>query len=503
MTTKTEYAQLSFYVYNADKFRNRPTVPIGWEQLTYQPDGFDGFSYGVFRRIGTTEVVVAYTGTNQNSLDWIANISNGFGLSSTQLTQAARVYLEAKQTYGSNITLTGHSLGAGLASAVAVWFDRPAVVFDNAPFELSARNPVLVPITKAALALVGLSDPAFTSYTGLLDFAAREAKVSNYYTSGEALAALRVLWPTVGGPIDQVVPFGSANMTGLLDPINLHSMALLAAGLLSDPFRLATIKVQRALPLLFDTGFYAYDSRTSNEQNLLVNFIRSEQGTGKKLTHFAADLQKIGTNLAGLNAQAQDALIAQCIEGYYWQPETYSGEFFTATGSLLQYTTALGAGLPGALNKAADYVNRWLAPVVAAAGAVYQNFASRSYDQWNIAAGTAAVTANARDTAKRQIYVGQGGSDTFTGGDQADMPIGGGGDDTLNGGMGNDSLYGGTGSDRYVFDPDWGNDTIIDSGGRGVITVAGVAAVNGGGAVRQTGMASVWRTTAKPTPTHC
>ena len=109
--------------------------------------------------------------------------------------------------------------------------------------------------------------------------------------------------------------------------------------------------------------------------------------------------------------------------------------------------------------------------------------------------------------AKRQIYVGQDGSDTFTGSDQADMLIGGGGggggNDTLNGGKGNDSLYGGTGSDRYVFDANWGNDTIIDSGGQGVITVARVAAVNSGGAVKQTGVPSVRRTTAKTTPTHC
>lgn len=66
MATKDEYAQLSLYVYNAaGRDENRPLEPAGWEKLEYHPDGALGFSYGIFRRIGTAEVVVAYAGTNQ------------------------------------------------------------------------------------------------------------------------------------------------------------------------------------------------------------------------------------------------------------------------------------------------------------------------------------------------------------------------------------------------------------------------------------------------------
>ena len=501
MTTKAEYAQMSLYVYQALRSRNRPAAPTGWAQLELSSEAIDGFSYGVFRRIGTNEVVVAYTGTNQ-SVDWIANLTNGIGLVSATATSAARVYLQAKQAYGSDITLTGHSLGGGLAGMVAVWFDRPAWVFDNAPFELSVRNVFLLPVIKSALGAGGYSDPAFTSYTGLLDFGPREENVAGYYTSGEVLARLRLVTPDVVGPINEEVKFGIANMTDtalpfLRDPIKLHSMALLTAGLMSEPFRQATVAVQRTLPLLFADGFYNYDSRESDEQDILVNLVRGEQGAGKKLTHFAADLQKIGANIAGLSTQAQDALIAQSIEWYYFQSESFSGEFFTGSGALLQYTTALGAELPQAQNKAADYVNKWLAPVVAAAGEVNQTFVSRYFDQWSIAANADAVTASARDTDKRQIYVGQDGGDNFTGGNKSDLLIGGAGSDTLNGGKGDDSLYGGAGSDRYAFDADWGNDTVIDSGGDGVITVAGVAAVDGGGAVKQTGVPGAWRTADK------
>lgn len=155
MTAATEYAQMSLAVYKAVDKSNEINPPAGWELAEpLHSDGMDGISYGVFRRIGTTEIVLAYAGANE-AVDWAANITNGFGLSSTQTTQAATAYLQAKQQYGSNITLTGDSLGGGLASVMAVWFDRPATVVDEAPFELTARNPAFTAITKAALALAG------------------------------------------------------------------------------------------------------------------------------------------------------------------------------------------------------------------------------------------------------------------------------------------------------------------------------------------------------------
>ena len=299
MTTATEYAVLSLYVYSST-IKNKTELPPGWELAeSLHPDNALGFSYGVFRRTGSSEIVLAYAGTNQG-VDWIANVTTAIGLSSTQATQAAVAYLQAKALYGSNITFTGHSLGGGLASVLAVWFDRPATVFDEAPFELTARNPAFAAITKAALALAGYSDPAFNAYTGLFDFSAREAKVTNYYASEEALQIARILWPTVLGT-DNRVEFGVGNM--LARRVDLHSQALLTAGLLSEAFRQATVTVQRTLPVLMDTGFYAYDTATSAQQNVLINFIRSEQGPGDKLTHFAADLNKLGTNIAGLNVR--------------------------------------------------------------------------------------------------------------------------------------------------------------------------------------------------------
>ena len=111
MATTQEYSQLSLYVYDAENdAKNRPNVPEGWEQLEYQSDNGQGFSHGVFRRIGTTEVVIAYAGTNQGR-DWISNFSNGAGLSSAQTTEAALVYLTAQRQYGSKHHIYRSQLG--------------------------------------------------------------------------------------------------------------------------------------------------------------------------------------------------------------------------------------------------------------------------------------------------------------------------------------------------------------------------------------------------------
>lgn len=192
MASVTEFSLLALRVYSTpgaikspepDTEFNRPAVPAGWTELEWHADEGDGFSYGVYGN--GSEIVVAYAGTNQN-IDWAANITNGVGLGSTQLTKAAIAYLQAKQTYGENISFTGHSLGGGLASIMAVWFDRPATVFDEAFFETTALDPLVMAPMIASLELAGYSVPEFTAFLNsyIITYASREAKVVNYYLEG-------------------------------------------------------------------------------------------------------------------------------------------------------------------------------------------------------------------------------------------------------------------------------------------------------------------------------
>ena len=471
MTTTQDYALLSLYVYNVEKLFNQPLLPDGWELAeAIHIDDFLGFSYGVFRRIGTTEIVVAYTGTNEGR-DWWSNGLAGTGLlPSSQIAAAAKAYLDAKAAYGSNITLSGHSLGGGLASVMAVWFDRPAIVFDEGPFEATALNPLVMTAVAASLVVTGNAVPSeFLSYIAgyLVMYGPREAQVTNHYLQGEVLATLRAAWPTVLGNDNRIDINGvDASST------QLHSMSLLVAAKMSESFRLATYASSSVIPLMLSEHLYGLNTATSADRNFLIDLIRSEQTTpaNGKLTHFSNDMFKLGASLEGLNQAAQNAIIAQGIEWYYWQSNNYGGqEFFTQSGNLLQYTTAQGAGLDGALNKANLYTSSWLATLNSAYGLAYMPIIKTDYEQWNVNGGVNAVTATAKNIDKTQIYIGQAGADSFTGGNKDDVFFAGGGADTLAGGLGNDSLYGGDGEDTYQFTGTFGNDIIIDSDGKGKI----------------------------------
>lgn len=77
------------------------------------PSGFEAVSF-----VKGSEIVISFAGTNfELAADWTqANVPLAFGLLGTQLIDAAKYYLEIKaQNPNANITLTGHSLGGGLA----------------------------------------------------------------------------------------------------------------------------------------------------------------------------------------------------------------------------------------------------------------------------------------------------------------------------------------------------------------------------------------------------
>lgn len=447
MAAKLDYAIFSLYVYEvALKPTNRPQLPEGWEVLELATDNAFGFSYGVFRS-PSGEVVVSYTGTNEG-IDWVSNLGNGAGIGSPQATAAALVYLRARDQYGANITFTGHSLGAGLASIMAVWFDRPAVVFDEAPFELTARNPLLVLATKAALALEGRDLGAFLGYNEILNFATREQNVQGFFLQGEALQIARAAWPTISASQTPMTVGGSS-----LSMVQLHSMALYVAADMSPSFRTASLASERMLPMVMAENLYAFNTGTSSTPNFLIDLIRGEQSGNTKLSKFGSDMQTLGANRAGLSQAAQDAIIAQGIEWYYWQSNNYAGqEFVNSAGGILQYTTAKGDELQVAESKANNYVTVWLDNYLIRQAVLNHSQREPSinpddFSQWNVATGSGSV-GEALNQRKTQIFIGNQGVDEFTGGELNDALWGDRGDDLLYGAMGADKLYGGTGQDE-------------------------------------------------------
>lgn len=425
---------------------NLPHLPNSWQELPDVLTPSDGFAYSVYRHQSTGEVLIAYRGTDSPfGWDGFNDVALYLGIATSQAKQAAAVYSEVLRLYGadgegSNVTFTGHSLGGGLASVMAVLFNRPAITFDAAPFEFVPRSPLAVgaiirsleqPLPSGRRLLIPEAIRSFNSGSVFLE---RERSVQGYYAVGEFLSRTRSEANTVYGP-DRLSPVQFGN--DFADPFTMHSQDLLTAGLLSSSFAQATIAVQRTLPLLMAQKYYSPDTRGLEVPNLLMDLIRSEQtspGNGK-LTHFAADLNKLGTNLAGLNALAQNAIIAQAIEWYYWQGEYAGQEFFTPANGALQYATAEGDALPGALNKAGPYAHLWLN-----LSSNFRTAAVPAFAQWNVATASTGSIATARDPNKSQIFVGGSGADRFTGGSAADVMLGGAGHDTYIVGNGQDRI---------------------------------------------------------------
>jgi hypothetical protein len=245
MNTQQTNSLLALHVYDAN-LRNQLPPPPPWTQILPQPAGTDGFAYAAYKNSATNEVVISFRGTDNDLGDWTTNL----GISLSQEKQAAAVYARILRVYGTdtqgndlnNISFTGHSLGGGLAATMAVWFNRPAVVFDPAPSQSSATNQMN--LYDVVLSLGAVVPQSIRDYWADIttQFAAREPNVTSYFAPGSIVYSGSTASNTItGAGQDNPVQFGIANMGGAGGRINMHSQALLTAGLLSDTFRSATV----------------------------------------------------------------------------------------------------------------------------------------------------------------------------------------------------------------------------------------------------------------------
>ncbi|MFZ3129314.1 MAG: Mbeg1-like protein [Rhodoferax sp.] len=148
MATELQLALMAGGAYESTRKEiNRFPIPTGWDSVNHktQDSGFEAVTY---IKEGTTlqdstEIVISYAGTYDKDVsgDIAADANLAQGVFTNQLLQAARYYLDVQAANpGATITLTGHSLGGGLASLVAVFFNKDAVTFDQGPFANSARS---------------------------------------------------------------------------------------------------------------------------------------------------------------------------------------------------------------------------------------------------------------------------------------------------------------------------------------------------------------------------
>src|SRR6185369_3329855 len=346
MANDKDTSLMSLYAYDAAE-KNAPGIETPWSILQDRTGGNLGFAYAVFQS-SSGEIVIAFRGTD-SGVDWLTNL----GLTTAQSQQAAIIAAQYINQYGANnVSFTGHSLGGGIAATMAVWFNRPAIVFDPAPTQGVATDMAIV---NSIIGTLGLNAPqAMRDYAASFvidpettvalstEFASREGNVTSYFAPGSLVYSGSTATNTITGQGNPVT-FGIDNMGSPAGRIDMHAQTLLTVGVLSSAFAQSTVAVQRALPLFFNQGLYNLDTK-GTARNVFIDLIRSEQqapGQGK-LTSFAATLNKLGTNLEGLNKAAQDAIIAQSIEWYYWnQVFTDKKQFFNldAPSGLLQYSS--------------------------------------------------------------------------------------------------------------------------------------------------------------------
>jgi Ca2+-binding RTX toxin-like protein len=470
-----DYALLAGNVYRSTRTQiNQIPVPVaqGWQEIdgSYRnlPSGFEA---AAFKNITTGEIVIAFAGTGPGSInqpDWIANVDLFLGAPSSQLREAALYYevLKAQQLAAGNvnpqITFTGHSLGGGLAALMGVFFDRPAIPFDGAPFLRAAntavRDDLIVYLTRFA-------DAALAGFTNL-NFASRLKNVNGRYVVGE----VNNVDPSLR--IGTNIPIHHEPASVFL-ATDLHSISLLTAFLYDGTFRLETYDLPNLIPLMFDDRLFKFpvSSSTANFIDLLVRnqvTVQDSSGTGL-LNHFAIDMARLGKAWRGDkngNELLNKALIAFGIQAYFEQDGGIGKEIFdTFTGGIRFDRSAVTQTLLGY-----DlFFKSYLASIPDIEAQIAAFGKSLSFADWYLATGKGAAVAQAKTAGA--FMLGGVNIDSFTGSTKADLIIGGDNGDVLAGGKGDDLLYGGDGGDTYIWKTGDGNDTIIDSDKRGTILI--------------------------------
>ncbi|MEN3109662.1 calcium-binding protein [Uliginosibacterium paludis] len=494
MVSNELYAEFSGRVYSRANFKNK--VPdmqyCGWTEYLV-PDQLDGFSAGVFTNGG--ETVVAFTGTNDPSIslsqpDWQANAALGTGLvPNRQLVDAIELVL---RNYKDDISFTGHSLGGGLASVMAILFDKRATVFDPAPFKATVLNSASLIAVKLMLindgytnfpeslkkyfdaAEIQLSMPIGSPIlTAMLML--RESNVTGSYLDGEILEHLRVLVPYIGSLTNISTPGDITNS------IDLHSIDLLNVILRSKDFYSAFLKNSKAIDVFFDESLYkSSDLRGSDAPDFLANLLRRDIENRGLLDSLAKEMNKIHDASGAADDAMVKGLLAALTQYYFYAQGNNIDPLFYELNGGVQFESAK-------LVSQAD-TKGWdlLLPAIQAL-AVSQAKGAVSltdFDRFSVRSGSDAMSANTSNDSKRDLMLGSLQGDTLHGGDGNDMLLGdygsdlllGGGDndtlvggigtDTLDGGDGDDSLVGGLGFDTYDVS-DGGLDIVVDADGKG------------------------------------
>ncbi|MEJ1965411.1 MAG: hypothetical protein WDO56_29280 [Gammaproteobacteria bacterium] len=544
--TDAELALLSYDAYASPGANRVPLDNLGWirdSNLSKSNDPKTGFGVSVYRN--GSEIVVAFRGTDAlfGADTWSGNLPAFIGTRSSQIELAIKAVADVLRAMAptDHLTFTGHSLGGGLASVMAVFFDRTARVFALAPFR---RSVVHDPQTEGSVTEFTVAqyfkvyedyektkphpnesfspDAAFSAYAAASEslYSQRAAKVSNIYVAGEAVSLIRADATTIGSS-DPPIEIGQSG----LSPRELHDMRLHSALVISPNFRLAAIALPTLLQRVFDKDLYEREPTDERETAFIAKLLRSQvattltEGSGK-LEYFSSDARRLGGTNRDQSAPVMDGLVSALIEAYQFSSEGESAPLVTAVGAagvrldLSRMVADSSGDLPDGKGRSIlvdsavalvdnDRLARSIACSVAkdasywtvqntnagltASGSSASDVLIGSRTQANVLNGAAAAdlliggaaTDDLSGGAGADVLFGKAGVDHLYGNENADYLYGGDNDDVLSGGAGDDFLFGGDGIDDYQFLNSDGSDVVNDADGGGRIFIGGVQFTGG------------------------
>lgn len=498
-----------------DSYQETSKLGSPFSVVDERHNALSSFDARLYQVGNTNEYVLAIRGSEFTDGDWVNSTGPALlGATPTQLSDALKYFDDMRAQLGpdAKITLTGHSLGGSLASAVAYLKHESAEVFDaiatsgwlanNLAGTPGPHAPgsswIWPPLTTEPFKSVAQYRADINAYTNVKndrlkgDIATSNSVNGSDDFMGLSNGALYLSnlqsgvhdklygpWKGLGDPRPLV---NGAVFAGDLS-VQLHSQGFVALAasrnaalttmFTSQPFLLR----QFTNDLVFSGLAPKYSSWTFHADLALDDFKNSSGSVFQSLQADVTTLSNLGAASAFNSSPALNTAVNQLILAHA------AGGVLDKTGDgAILSTPASGAGLAIDLSwtdKVASSSDpllglRTLADYVAKAesGGDASDLGSAAIElsagRFGKLIASTGPALNGTGSDARELILGGSAGDIANGGGGDDVMFGLGGHDTLGGGRGNDSLHGGVGDD--VLSGDEGGDQLRGGAGDDVLS---------------------------------